>query len=203
MIKYILSSISKILYFLFRACNRILMYIDKARFAKCGKNVRFFPLSSGFIFQNIFIGNDVVIGERASFKAFIAKIYIGNKVLFGPNVTIRGGIHPYYVSGRFIFDIGEHEKSPEDDKDVIINDDVWIGANVTILKGVNIGRGAVVAAGAVVTKNIPPYTIAAGIPAKYIGNRFISFSEVIHHETTLYADDNRIDLSILKEYYKD
>lgn len=201
MIKFIFSSLSKLLYFIYRACNRILMYIDKSRFLKCGKNVRFFPLSSGFVYHNISIGNDVVIGERASFKAFIAKIYVGNKVLFGPNVTIRGGIHPYYVSGRFLFDIGEDEKNPEDDKDVIINDDVWVGANVTILKGANIGRGAIIAAGAVVTKDVPPYTIAGGVPAKYLGNRFKTLEEVKHHEITLYAINDRLNLSDIISYY--
>ena len=51
---------------------------------------------------------------------------------------------------------------------VIIEDDVWIATRCTILKGVTIGRGAVVAAGAVVTKDVPPYTIVAGVPAKVI-----------------------------------
>lgn len=51
---------------------------------------------------------------------------------------------------------------------VIIEDRVWIGCNVTVLKGVTIGRGAVIAAGSVVTRDIPPYTLAAGMPAKPI-----------------------------------
>ena len=48
---------------------------------------------------------------------------------------------------------------------------MWIGAGATILKGVDIGEGAVVAAGAVVTKNVAPYSIVAGVPAKKIGER--------------------------------
>ena len=54
---------------------------------------------------------------------------------------------------------------------VVIDDRAWIGPNVTILHSVHIGEGAVVGAGAVVTKDIPPYAIAAGIPAKIIGTR--------------------------------
>lgn len=56
-------------------------------------------------------------------------------------------------------DIQESEKLPENDQNVVIEDDVWIGTGAIILKGVTIGRGAVIAAGAVVTKDVPPYTI--------------------------------------------
>ena len=55
---------------------------------------------------------------------------------------------------------------------VIIGNDVWIGANVIILPGVNIGHGAVIAAGAVVTKDVEPYAIVGGVPAKLIKYRF-------------------------------
>ena len=55
---------------------------------------------------------------------------------------------------------------------IVINDDVWLGTNALILSGIEIGQGAVIAAGAVVTNDIPPYAIAAGVPAKVIKYRF-------------------------------
>ncbi len=55
---------------------------------------------------------------------------------------------------------------------IVIGNDVWIGTNVTILGGVNIGDGAVIGAGSIVTKDVKPYTIVAGNPAKYLKNRF-------------------------------
>ena len=54
---------------------------------------------------------------------------------------------------------------------IIIKDDVWIGTNVTILPGVKISRGSVLGAGSVVTKNVPSFSIFAGVPAKQIGSR--------------------------------
>lgn len=56
--------------------------------------------------------------------------------------------------------------------DIIVDDDVWIGQRATILSGVNIGQGAVIAAGAVVTKDVPPYAVVGGVPAKIIKYRF-------------------------------
>jgi acetyltransferase-like isoleucine patch superfamily enzyme len=69
-------------------------------------------------------------------------------------------------------------------KDVIIEDGVWCGCNVTILKGCHIGKGAVVAAGSVVTKNVPPYAIVGGNPAKVIKYRF-NEEQIKEHERIL------------------
>ena len=62
----------------------------------------------------------------------------------------------------------EDHTQPGIARPVVIEDDVWLSARVIVLKGVTIGRGAVVAAGAVVTKDVPPYTLVGGVPAKFI-----------------------------------
>lgn len=152
----------KIVSFSKRVANKTCIVANRGKFASIGRNVTFNPLNSDFYYSHIHIGNDVQIGERASFIASIAHIYIGNKVLFGPRVTIRGGNHRADIPGRYIYDIKDNEKYPTDDEDVTIEDDVWIGCNVTILKGVRIGRGSIVAAGAVVNKDVPPYCIMGG-----------------------------------------
>jgi len=77
----------------------------------------------------------------------------------GSNVTIIGGDHNASVVGKFMYDYEVQEKRPEDDQDVIIEDDVWIGTGAIILKGVRLGRGSIVAAGALVRKDVLPYTI--------------------------------------------
>lgn len=64
------------------------------------------------------------------------------------------------------------EKRPEDDRDIVFEGDNWIGANATILRGVTVGRGAIIAAGAVVTKDVPPYSVCGGVPARCLKMRF-------------------------------
>lgn len=144
-------------------------FFVKKSFAKCGKNVHFSPLNSNFSYKTISIGNDVYIGPYAIFSA-VKSLTIGNKVTFGPRVTIMGGNHNFKVVGSYIFD--NHEKNEGDDLRVTICDDTWIGCNAIILKGVTIGRGAIVGAGAVVTKDVPPYAIVGGNPAKVIRYRW-------------------------------
>lgn len=156
----------------------------KSCFAECGKNVEI-GNNLECIPSHLHVGNNVYIGPHASFMASIAHIYIGNYVMFGPNCTIRGGDHRIDVIGKHIYEVADSEKLPQNDKDVIIEEGCWIGCNVVILKGVTLGKGAVVAAGAVVTKDVPPYAIVAGVPAKVIRLRFTE-EEIKSHEQKLY-----------------
>ena len=173
-----------------RGCtNLFLSFFYKKMLRGCGSNVRFSALTSDFTYRNVTIGNDVYIGPHALFLCTESQIFIGNKVLFGPHVTIIGGDHRITDVGRFIYDV--LDKHPEDDQDVHIEDDVWIGTNTTLLKGVTVGRGAVVAAGALVTKDVPPYAIVGGVPAKVLKYRFTP-EQIQEHERQLYAEDKRL-----------
>ena len=173
-----------------RGCtNRFLSFFYKKMLRGCGSNVRFSALTSDFTYRNVTIGNDVYIGPHALFLCTESQIFIGNKVLFGPHVTIIGGDHRITDVGRFIYDV--LDKHPEDDQDVHIEDDVWIGTNTTLLKGVTVGRGAVVAAGALVTKDVPPYAIVGGVPAKVLKYRFTP-EQIQEHERQLYAENKRL-----------
>ena len=74
-----------------------------------------------------------------------------------------------HTSFKEIMQEGKHPDYPTvKTKPIIIEDDVWIGFNSIILKGVTIGKGAIIAAGSVVTKDIPPFSMVAGNPAKII-----------------------------------
>ena len=85
---------------------------------------------------------------------------------------------------------------------MIIENDVWIGCNVTILSGVHIGRGSTIAAGAVVNKDIPPYCIAGGIPARVI-KPYRTVGEIIEHEKMLYKKEDRFTEQQLNDIFKD
>ena len=152
-----------------RGCRRRLQRIIlKPLFKSCGKDVSFDPADT-FSYSNISIGDHVYIGSGAVFTS-IKDIVIGNKVMFGPRVTIIGGDHNTGELGQYMYDV--KNKLPENDQPVIIDDDVWGGCNVTILKGVHIHTGAIVAAGALVTRTVPEYAIAAGVPAKVVKMRW-------------------------------
>jgi len=102
------------------------------------------------------------------------RIDIGRYVQLGPSILVVARDHPKtnlsnYVN-NLLFD-GEL-KSLQVDEPVRIGNDAWIGGHATILKGVEIGDGAVVGGGSVVTRSIPPYAIAVGVPAKVVGYRF-------------------------------
>lgn len=118
------------------------------------------------------IYNDIYIGPNALFLSTRAKIIIESHVMFGPNVTIITGDHRTDVVGKYMTEIKDEDKLPENDQDVRILGDNWIGANSIILKGVTVGEGSIVAAGAVVINDVPPYSVVGGVPAKVISKRF-------------------------------
>lgn len=167
----------KFLNLLSRIYSRLLSSLLTIQFSVKGRDV-FVHYSGSFSYRNIMLGNSVYVGPNAYFSASVSYIKIGNKVVIGPNVTIMGGDHNTSVIGKYIFDVSN--KRVEDDQPVIIEDDVWIGCNVTILKGVVIGSGSVIAAGSVVTKSIPSNSVAAGVPAKVIKNRFSDADYLLH-----------------------
>lgn len=165
---------------LYRFC---IMPFKLMLFGACGKNV-VIGNGSSFTYRNIYIGDNVYIGGNAMFMCTRANIILGNNIMFGPHVFIITGGHRMDIVGRYMTSIRDNEKRPEDDRDVIIQDDVWVGANSIILRGVTIGEGSVVAAGSVVTKDVMPYSIVGGSPAKILKMRFTE-EEIIRHKNML------------------
>ena len=120
------------------------------------------------------IRDAVIIGEFTQINAFTvifgySEVNIGKNVMIGPHCMISSGNHDFKqteVPMRFAPAL---TKGP-----TIIEDNVWIGSHCVITDGVKIGKDAVVGAGSVVTKDVQPFDIVAGVPARVIGNRLAS-----------------------------
>lgn len=132
---------------------------------KIGDNFR--SMSHGYLYGNdgeIIIGNNLSLNTNVQIGSAGGKIHIGDNVLIGPNVVLRAADHGLSRANLI-------NKQPHVGGVITVEDDVWIGSNSVILKDVRLGRGCVVAAGAVVTKDVEPYTIVGGVPAKKISER--------------------------------
>lgn len=129
-----------------------------------------------FRLEKVTVGNVTYGGiEITDYSNEDTKVEIGHYCSLAPGVKlILGGEHrPDNISNfPFKHKLGLVVREAHSKGSIIIKDDVWVGANCIILSGVTIGQGAVIAAGSVVTKNIQPYAIAGGNPAKVIRFRF-------------------------------
>lgn len=104
-----------------------------------------------------------------------SKLSIGNYCSIAPNVSFMlsaDHITNYVSTFPYKVKIMGEPLEGLSKGDIVIEDDVWLGYGATIMSGIHIGQGAIVAAGAVVTKDVPPYAIVGGVPAKVIKKRF-------------------------------
>ncbi len=134
------------------------------------------------------VGNHTYIGKYCTIECDGA---IGGNVLIANHVGLLGrNDHDYRCIGKAIREapwIGETTYSGIGrDLRVVVEDDVWIGYGAVVLSGTTVSRGSIVAAGAVVTKDVPPYAIVAGNPAKQVAQRF-ERAEIELHESMLYG----------------
>ena len=143
---------------------RRLLYNRKLR--KVGKNLVVFSHVTIDTPKAIEMGKNVAINYGCIIDASDGgEIIIGDNVSMGPYCVLRAANHVFTNPNIPIREQG-HEPGK-----IILEDDVWLGANVIVLPNVKIGRGSVIGAGAVVTKEIEPYSIAVGVPAKKIRRR--------------------------------
>lgn len=123
------------------------------------------------ISPNVRIQGKFVIGENSSIAQNCTisggneGVFIGDNVMIAPNCVIVAFNHSYDGVNVPMLKQGVVEKT------IIIENDVWIAANCTVTAGVKIGKGSIVAANSCVSKNVPPYSIVGGVPAKIIKKR--------------------------------
>ena len=196
---------------------------DKARDVSNKRN-----FSNAAIDSGSFISSDTVIGTNAHIlsgcyvnnstigsytyvnrNSFIQYTTIGNYCSIATDVIIGQGLHPlnrfstspifYKAKNALNLQLVSEDLDFAEYKPVTIGSDVWVGTRVIIMGGITIGHGAVLASGAVITKDVPPYAIMGGVPAKVIKYRFNNEVQQQLLETKWWEKDARQVFSMQKE----
>jgi acetyltransferase-like isoleucine patch superfamily enzyme len=161
-------------YLMFR---NLKMIFKRYRYGLKNVDSTFFMAGKSRVSKDFIAGKYTFIADNCR---ICPKVVIGNYVMFGPEVTITGADHRFDKPGVPIIFSGRPAL-----ENTLIEDDVWIGFGSVIMAGITVGRGAIIAANSVVTKDVEPYGVYAGVPAKKIKERFSSRIDVSVHEAML------------------
>ena len=159
------------------------MSIDLTQFNSVGENVSFDESCEVLSPDKVSIGSNVEFCRGVYLSPCGTQIDIGSHTHFAPYCALYGpltiGTH-CAIAAHVVFASVGHGYSrtdvpmveqPVTKSEIVLENDVWIGANAVVIGGVTIGEGSIVGAGAVVTKDVPPYSVVGGTPARIIRNR--------------------------------
>jgi acetyltransferase-like isoleucine patch superfamily enzyme len=158
---------------LFRKIRMSFLLRFRYRFLSAGKD---FYIGRNTLIRpkSVSVGDFSYIGNNCHIAS---QVTIGNWVMIASNASMVGGDHVFNTAG-----IPSIWAGRDINRKIIIEDDAWIGHGAIIMHGVHIGEGAIVAAGSVVTKDIKPYAVVAGVPAKVLRDRFTDEQRQLHQE---------------------
>ena len=167
---------------LFQALNRC--YAVRAN-VKLGHRVHLGPGTVLWAPRELVVEDDVYIGKGCTIEV---NGCIGRYTMIANRVGLVGrrdhDMHSLGKPMRYAPWIGDANSPYRTEPGIIIGPDCWIGYGAILVSGISLGRGVVVAAGAVVTKDVPAYSIVAGVPAKVVGMRFTP-EEILRHEAMI------------------
>ena len=151
--------------------SRLIGLCNKIRVAYVSKVLKVMPYDGRTKLEpNVYlsnaIGTTIGLNCRINENVFIQQATIEDEVLIAPNVAILSISHNHEKLEKSIVNQGDSKPNAP-----IIKKGAWLGRNIIVMPGITVGEGAIVGAGAVVTKNIEPFTIVGGVPAKFIKKR--------------------------------
>lgn len=192
----------RLLYFVVSLIIRILrapkLFLIKKRLASCGKDVIItFPCKIAKP-QNIHMADHTLVQPNVTFIMNKGNVYIGKWTVIASNCTLITDNHVPTVGVNHRM-LGRYHINDRV-KDIILEDDCWAGAGVTLMSGAILRRGSIAAAGAVVNKEVPPYAVVAGVPAKIIATVF-TIDQILEHEQYLYPENERMKKTELEELF--
>lgn len=137
------------------------VYLDHGAYVHCG-DMEWCRDAGG-----VSIGRGSYVGPRCVLFG-MGGLEIGEQVMLAPGVVVSTVEHPHRDTSRPMYE------QPRVYGAIVIEDDVYVGSNAVVTPGVRIGRGAVVGAGAVVTRDVAPYTLVMGVPAREVSRRGVA-----------------------------
>jgi maltose O-acetyltransferase len=143
--------------------RRIRAGLARQMLDQCGRSVN---VEHGAWFGS---GRGIRLGDRSDLgmdSLVIGALTVGRDVMMGPRCILLASSHAFAS-----VDVPMNSQGFVDDRPIVIEDDVWVGAGTIVLPGVRIGTGSIVGAGSVVTKDVPPWAVVAGNPARVVRSR--------------------------------
>jgi len=179
-------------------------FFAKKRMGFCGKNVSFSDFSNVAGIENMYMYENTNIYSPARILCTRARFIMKKNSGAAQGLTVVTGGH-MSLPGKLFKNITDADKDKLDpdktfDRDIIVEEDVLISTNVTLLSGITVGRGAILGSGSVCRKNIPPYSIIIGNPAKIVGFKFTP-EEIKEHELKLYPKEKRLKTEEINNNY--
>ncbi len=189
--------IEKMLRFVLKVCKHFLPEYDYSKMGMMGTHVKIAP-GSFLNEKNLYLEDYTMLQEGIRLISNEGRLIVKKYSVVASNCIFIPGTHrlkvgvPFYLAAKY--HIGD------EDKQIVIEEDCWVGAGCIVLPGVKIGRGSVVGAGSVVTKDVLPYSVVAGVPAKIIAVKFRE-EDVLLHEQVLYSADERMTQEQIHELF--
>ena len=133
------------------------------------------------------------------FISYTGKLIVKKYAVISANSLVITGNHVPTVGIPEFFLGTSHVNDVE--RDIVIEEGAWVGAHVTLLSGAKIGRGSVIGASSLVNKEIPPYAVAVGVPAKIIATTY-TLEQILEHEKIVFKPEDRLTIDELTELFE-